>query len=573
MRTKTEKISLKDFTEKYTKIFETSSKEQLSEILKQMARDVDSASRQEFLNKLHNTGKNNKSISVKSTILDKIAKFKEKIIEIGKTEPDWNGYDDEDSLAGYEEFVHPLANLFSQVDDLFNAGHYKIAMEAYKELFSIFEIEDDYGRGIRVYNIEHSDLDEARARYFRSIYLTEESTKRIKTLLAIMEKFNDLDFQERPKLNDLISISTESLPEFSMFLTEWINATKEMTKPQYDAWHREATFLLYGVDGMSVLAKKEGDKRPRIYVDWINYLIAEKNYIEAIKVASISLKKIPENNPIKAAISDLMVLCGQKINDKKVVLDGLWFSFEAKPNLLKLAHLYLQCDANDRPSKMHQASTVVEAYLQKPANYNNGERWERDQLETPANPSKSLLLHTYLLSSENNKAFELAKKGKSLGWSSNDNPQPFFIAYYLIILSGKPFDKLPVTLKKFWDYALNISLDSVWYYDNTSDVKSELFQSVESSYQNLLSAQFSTPDPEIIKWGLAAAENRVIDIVSNQHRKAYDRAALLTVACSDALALTNPTKAINFYNKIKNKFPRHPAFQAELNNAKTNIKI
>jgi hypothetical protein len=118
-----------------------------------MTRDVDSASRQEFLNKLHVTGKNNKSIAVKSTILDKIAKFKEKIIEIGKTELDWNGYDDEDSLAGYEEFVHPLSNLFSQVDDLFNAGHYKIAVEAYRELFSIFEFEDDYGRGIRVYNI------------------------------------------------------------------------------------------------------------------------------------------------------------------------------------------------------------------------------------------------------------------------------------------------------------------------------------------------------------------------------------------------------------------------------------
>lgn len=571
MRTKTEKISLKDFTEKYTEIFENSSKDQLVGILSQMAKSVDSVSRKEFLNKLLPVDKSdNKSIYVESTILDRIKKFKKRIVEVGKTEPDWNNHDDEDPLVGYEEFIYPLSSFFSEVDDLFNEGNYKTAMEAYEELFSIFEIEDDYGRGIRIYNIESTDIDEARARYFRSIYLTAEPNKRVKNLIFIMGKFGDLDFQERPKLNDLISISTESLPEFSLFLTEWINVTKEMTKPQYDAWHREAIFLLYGIDGISVLAKKEGDKRPRIYVDWINYLIEGKNYAEAIKVSIISLKKIPENKPIRAVIADFMTLCGQKINDKKILLDGLWLSFEAKPNLSKLSNLYTQCDASKRSSKMRQASTVIETHLQKPDSYNYGERWERDQIEVPTRPSKSLLLHTYLLSNENNKAFELAKKGKSLGWSSNDNPQPFFIAYFLVLLSKKSFGKLPVTLKRFWDYALNISLDSVWYYGDVDDVKNELFQSVESMYQNLLSTSSTTTvDPEIIKWCLSASENRVIDIVSNQHRKAYERAAILTVACSDALAITDLTKSVNFYNKIKDKFPRHPAFQAELKRAKT----
>jgi hypothetical protein len=568
MRKKMGKISLKDFTEKCTKIFENSSKEALIEILKQMAKNVDSVARQEFLDNLCFKNKN-KSVCVEATILDKVKRIKEEILEIGKEEPDWNCHDHEDSLAGYEEFVQPLSEIFSQVEDLFNDSYYQIARKSYEELFSIFEIEDDYGRGIHVYNIEHTDLDEARSRYFRSIYLTEESTKRVNTLLVIMEKFGDFDFQERPKLNDLISISTESLPEFSMFLTEWINVTKEMTKPPYDAWHREATFLLYGVDGMGALAKKEGDKRPRIYVDWINHLIGEKDYTGAIKAVTISLKKIPENKPIRATIADFMVLCGQKINDKKILFDGLWFSFEAKPNLSKLSNLYEQCDANNRSSRMRQASTAVEIHIKKPVKYNYGERWERDQIEAPATPSKSLLLHTYLLSSENNKAFALAKNGESLGWSSSNNPQPFFIAYFLVLLSRKTFGTLPVTLKKFWNYALNISLDSVWHYDDVDDVKGELFQSVESIYQHLLSTSSSTADTEIINWCLAAAEKRVVAIVSNQHRKAYDRAALLATACSEALALTNPTKAANFFNKIKDKFPRHPAFQAELNRAKT----
>jgi hypothetical protein len=65
-------------------------------------------------------------------------------------------------------------------------------------------------------------------------------------------------------------------------------------------------------------------------------------------------------------------------------------------------------------------------------------------------------------------------------------------------------------------------------------------------------------------WCIMAAENRISAIVSNQHRRAYDRAALLTVACTDALKFIKPIEAVKFFEGIKNKFPRHSAFQAEL---------
>lgn len=68
----------------------------------------------------------------------------------------------------------------------------------------------------------------------------------------------------------------------------------------------------------------------------------------------------------------------------------------------------------------------------------------------------------------------------------------------------------------------------------------------------------------MLEWCLEAAQKRVEDIVSNQHCRAYDRAALVTAACTDTLKITNPSKATEFFWKIQNKFPRHSAFQAEL---------
>src|SRR5208283_3795862 len=100
-----------------------------------------------------------------------------------KEEPDWEYQDDEDPLCGYEEFIDPLVKIVDKVEAMFDYGHYVIARKAYEELFQIFYIEDDYGRGIRFYDLKDVDQNEAIARYFRSVYLTEKSDARVDTLL------------------------------------------------------------------------------------------------------------------------------------------------------------------------------------------------------------------------------------------------------------------------------------------------------------------------------------------------------------------------------------------------------
>jgi hypothetical protein len=126
--------------------------------------------------------------------------------------------------------------------------------------------------------------------------------------------------------------------------------------------------LLYGVPGMEKLAKNEGGKRPRIYLDWINALIAEKNYNAALKAIETALKVLAPDKPICAAIADLMIFCGQKVNNKKIQFDGAWFSFEAKPNLFKLINIYEQCNEADFLSQMCKASEIIKARINKSDN-------------------------------------------------------------------------------------------------------------------------------------------------------------------------------------------------------------
>lgn len=553
------KITLKNFTEQYTKLLNDSSKDELIAILSTMADSIDPKARQDFLNKLHPQKQKEKRL-ISSEVLDEIKGIKSQITTRAQEEPDWEFYDDENRLDGYEEFIEPLTRIVDKVEALFDYGHYMIARQAYEKLLPIFGTEDNYGHGIDLDDLQDIDQEETMARYLRSVYLTEKPETRAETLLKIMENIGNLCFPERPKLNDIVGISTEELPEFLSFLRNWISATQEMQKPQYDAWNREATILLDGLPGIEALAINEGIKRPRAYVDWIQVLLDENNYEAAINVAKDALRKLSGYKPIRATIADLMIFCGDKLNDKKIQFDGAWFSFEAKPDLLKLAKLYDQCEQNNIIPQMQLASEIIERQIKKSSKHHYERSWENDDLEIPSQPNANLLLHAYLLSNQDDKAFELAKKGEPLGWSSSDNPQAFFIAYFLVLSTKQSLEKLPNTLKKFWCYALDISSYHMFDYKRNED---ELLQKVERIYHNL----FLSPkaiDEEIIRWCLREAENRICAIVGNQHRGAYDRAAILTVACTETLGQTNSAKAIQFFNKIKSKFPRHSAFQSEL---------
>ena len=67
-------------------------------------------------------------------------------------------------------------------------------------------------------------------------------------------------------------------------------------------------------------------------------------------------------------------------------------------------------------------------------------------------------------------------------------------------------------------------------------------------------------------WTDNICRERVEQIVSNQHRNAYDRAARALGAVAECYVhLNEKDKAINLLNEfVRTKFPRHSAFRAEV---------
>jgi uncharacterized Zn finger protein len=101
-------------------------------------------------------------------------------------------------------------------------------------------------------------------------------------------------------------------------------------------------------------------------------------------------------------------------------------------------------------------------------------------------------------------------------------------------------------------------------------VETQVIARLERAYPELFSQVSWSRDQQekFLAWCLEVAKKRVEAIVGGQHRNSYDKAAVLAAACVEVLRQRgNNREADAFLNGIRTRFPRHRAFQAELNEA------
>ena len=101
-----------------------------------------------------------------------------------------------------------------------------------------------------------------------------------------------------------------------------------------------------------------------------------------------------------------------------------------------------------------------------------------------------------------------------------------------------------------------------------SQGQAQLRARLEQAYAACVGQVSWTPErqAEALSWSLDVAGQRVSAIVSQQHRGSYGKAAVLVAACAETLRLRGKAQeAGELLNDVRNRFPRHRAFQAELN--------
>ncbi|HUV91104.1 MAG TPA: hypothetical protein VMY80_15735 [Anaerolineae bacterium] len=481
---------------------------------------------------------------------------------------EWGEYSDEDSLGPYEEFVEPLAGLFERAAGAFDYGDLSLARAAYVKLFDLLGTEDGYGRGVNASDLTGVDAGEAGARYLRAVYETESAARRPQALWEQMQQMQSWLVGLHPTLDDLVQISPRPLPEREQFLADWIAFLRTQSGRDADAWLREAVRLAQGTAGLETLARSEGQARPRAYLDWFTALEQEGKQREVLAAAREALQALPAHLPIRAAIADHLCAAAERLKEAEALRFGRWEGFVAKPALPRLLDLRESAAAGaERTALMQRAVEHLRNYLAHPPARQLIVELNGDGLERPAWVGQAVLAHACMLAEDWDAAYHVAAQGKVLGWSSSENPQGLVVPAFLALLAGKAAGALPANLAQLWRLGLRNSVASSY---GGEEQEGSVLARLERAYgEQLARVQWSAERQEkTLSWCLDVAQQRVDAIVGGKHRGSYDKAALLTVVCAEVLRLRGDKAAAGaLVNEVRNRFPRHRAFQAELGSA------
>ena len=560
---KKSKIALKPYLEIIAGYCDTFSNQELKDVIISLAKDVPTSARVQFLEKIESCLPGRKSAAVPDTdpvdqILGDIEALKESIEERISSIENGSYWDDPDDWE-YDEYydhepdyvsqaqLNELESFFDDAENLFMSDRLEDARKVYEALFKLI----NYLEESACFSLGHEiDIREARARYCRCVYETADADKKLDEFAVAMEidvfvPYDENEYDEDyPLLQDVVDARPGEMADMESFLPAWKNVlAKKGTKGRPAVLLLETVNRLEGINGVSRKAKKWKNNQPQGYLFWLDILKQENDPKGIIKVGTEGLKALKEGR-FRERVAEFMIDAAGKLNDAKHLLLGKrerFFSHKSDQNLLDLMGEAIKQDL-----RVRELGVVLNYFK-------SAKSMDDDQ--------KTLYVKTLLMAGQLDTAFAMAKKEKSVGWSYHSNAGVVF-GSILSVLAGH--NEKAVTIKTI-----------LKGYANQSSVYSERFSIDDemgtSFYEEIISGlkqkKFTKAKrTEYLAWAEKIGKSRIEHIVSNKHRRAYERAAQVLGSLAEAyVVMGQKNKAVKILHKYySEKYSRFSAFRREV---------
>ena len=512
-----------------------------------------------------------------ASLLDDIDAFVERLAS-GQYYQDWAWDDDQhaERAWGDESWAAEMDVLFTAVGQVFLGGNLRRARAGYQKLLTAFGLEDGVGvfcGPVPPTEMVATDLAEASARYLRCVYQTAETDVRANDLaVAWME---DLPYGAEPAgLAAVREAMLEDLPDFEVFLPEWLSWLRESAASASSVDRRlrrlltEAALLHGGVDALGDVARSGGTGQAEAFLEWIDVLRGAGRAGDAAAACREALSCLPGRGGVQALIAErLGGLVAAHEHDPAAVLDAWQQAWRAWPTSPRLRAVYAAAQAaGDADGTLARIAAEVSAWGDNPIDYDDCLRAELLLLAGRVDDAAALLdgasgtwrdpgqvVLPYLLAAGSGAvdrpdwsgtclAQLLAEAGSdTVGWSAGP-------AIRILHADGND-----------WDMS-----DS----DGNDTGKAAVDQPppLGAVLGDLIARRTTQPQQ---RTGWLAAAHAAVDrhlqaIVGGQQRAYYDRAARLAVACGEALSIADPGGSADFTAAVRARYPRHVAFRREL---------
>jgi len=254
------------------------------------------------------------------------------------------------------------------------------------------------------------------------------------------------------------------------------------------------------------------------------------------------LKALKEGKP-RECVAEFMIDAAKEFNDAEHILLGKrerFFSSMSDQNLLDLVD-----EATTQGKRDNELDTVIKFFEGRKA----------------IDEGKELYARALLMSSNLISTFALAKNEKGVGWSSGNNAGVVFGAILSVLVGHSEKAGTIKTLLK--DYANKRAIYSERFSIDDGKGVSFYNEIIKGLTQN---KEIKSQAAEYLSWAEEIGKGRIEHIVSNKHRRAYERAAQVLASLAEAyLVMGQKSKAANILHSYYNeKYNRFSAFRKEV---------
>lgn len=563
-------LALKPYLEAVANCCRKLSYDELCELISEIAQEVSPQERARFLMRLESRPENEETqteVELDDELLERIRDLKEEIAERQEAIEDGTYYEEYGDYEGYGDYYdeeiealsdeqrEELGTLFAETDHLFLANELELARRAYQSLLNMFDSvgheDEEEEETIFYYSFSEYDVNinwrETRSRYCRCVYETSSSEERIARMLQAMEiDVNQFDSryapseEKYPLLQDVFDAKAGELPDREDFLKAWRDALERYATNRANILFLEAVNWLEGVDGVAREVRKQ--RAPVGYLYWLDQLTSRQAWQEAGEIAQEALDNIPEGE-LRAQAAEILSSAGVKTGSQGLVLQGKREGFYSTPNMARLASFIEEADRQDlRNEELENALNLLNT----------------KEHVIP------LRVHVLLMLGRLDEASKLVDTEKSLGWSYGGAGIGVLFGGLLTALTHADAQGVTIQtlLKRYAGTGSSYSLYS--FKTQESETDALILREILQGLQHLPMEE--SQKQAWLTFAKKMGGGRIDGIVSNQHRKAYDRAAEVLGALMECCLLNEqPGEARALLETYRNqKYKRHSAFRKEL---------
>ena len=459
---------------------------------------------------------------------------------------------------GDESWVERMDGLFERAGAAFLNVNKATAAEAYGLLLHAFDMEEEDGHfcgATYATDMVATDLNEAKARYYRALYETASAKARPALMLKEMHALRYRGSSD-PSIKVVFDAETAPPPERNVFLNGWIRLLRAQDPEEADLSMlqlsrrllREAVMLRDGLAGLARLAEECGAEEPAVFQEWMDELLRLDRKDEACDVARRATAAVGDPHA-KAVFAEQWATLARSATD---VLEARRVAWRSSPTI---AHLLLLYSANaPSPEESHGRMSDESA------------QWRSGKVAL----NDGLVAVLGLLTGEYDKAATILAKSVPLGSSYGEHPgADVYPLLLLVIAAEKPMPKGCVL--SLWRHELDaldrVGVSTVSGQAATEQQPTRPTVGLWTTMEGILKRKPLTAcqRERLLDLTREVMHARVKGIVENQQRGVYDRAARMLVGWVEAARFAGRvTEADALLEQVRRDYSRRPAFRREI---------